>query len=55
VKRVRALDPETVVGIEEIFERRGALLFAGRGASEGQFTSEQRSRILATLEKLCRR
>jgi hypothetical protein len=55
VKRVRPLDPETMVGIEEIFERRGALLFAGRGASEGQLTSEQRSRILATLEKLCRR
>src|SRR4030095_15929802 len=55
VKRVRTLDPETMVGIEEIFERRGALLFAGRGAPEGALTSEQRSRILATLEKLCRR
>jgi hypothetical protein len=55
VKRVRTLDPETMVGIEEIFERRGALLFAGRGASEGELTSEQRSRIVAALEKLCRR
>jgi hypothetical protein len=55
VRRVRALDPETMVGVEEIFENRGALLFAGRGASERQIAPEQRSRILATLEKLGRR
>lgn len=55
VGRVRTLDPETMVAIEEIFERRGALLFAGRGAAESQITPEQRNRIIATLEKLCRR
>jgi hypothetical protein len=55
VKRVRSVDPETMIAIEEIFERRGALLFAGRGAFEGQLTSEQRNRIVATLEKLGRR
>lgn len=55
VKRVRTLDPETMAVIDEIFERRGALLFAGRGAPEGRFSPEQRNRILATLEKLCRR
>jgi hypothetical protein len=55
VKRVRALDPETMVEVEEIFEHRGALLFAGRGASERQVSPEQRSRVLGTLEKLCRR
>jgi hypothetical protein len=55
VKRVRVLEPETLVGIEEIFERRGAMLFAGRGATDSRIAPEQRNRIVATLEKLCRR
>jgi hypothetical protein len=55
VKRVRKLDPETMSVIEEIFERRGALLFAGKGAAENCILPEQRDRVLASLEKLCRR
>jgi hypothetical protein len=55
VRRVRSVDSETIVGIEEIFENRGALLFAGRGVSERQILPEQRSRVLATLEKFGRR
>jgi hypothetical protein len=55
VKRVRSVDPETMIAIEEVFDRRGALLFAGRGTYEGQLNSEQRNRIVAALGKLCRR
>jgi hypothetical protein len=55
MKRVRSLDPEVAAGIEEIFERRGALLFAGRGALDSQVSPQQRSRIIAALEKLCHR
>ena len=55
VNRTRAFDAETKAGIEEIFERRGALLFAGRASSEGQILPEHRRRILESLEKLCRR
>lgn len=52
IRRVRKLDPETMAVVDEIFERRSALLFAGRGALEGQLTAGQRTRILAALEKL---
>jgi hypothetical protein len=48
-RRVHAKD---AAAIDEIFEARGALVFAGGASSE--VTTEQRARVVKTLEALCR-
>jgi hypothetical protein len=40
--------------IDEIFERRGALVYAGRGEG-GELSSNERTRIIRALEQVCRK
>jgi len=51
-KSALAQEDETAAAIDEIFDRRGALVYAGRGG-ESELSSAERSRFLKVLEQLC--
>ena len=51
-KSALAQEDETAAAIDEIFDRRGALVYAGRG-EESELSSAERSRFLTVLEQLC--
>ena len=53
IARTRSLDPELMRRVDEIFEARGALLFAG-GSGASDVNSGDRARVLQTLEQFSR-
>ena len=50
-RRSRKLDDETNAGLDEIFNARAELLYAGAGPDQGTITADDRQRVLATLER----
>lgn len=54
-RELAANDVEVAEVIDEVFEARAELLFAGGGRGEGAVSAESRSRVLSVLEKLGRK
>ena len=53
-RRSRALDDETSAGLDEIFNARAELLYAGSGPDRGAITADDRRRVLGTLERFAK-
>ncbi len=51
VKSVARIDDETATAIDEVFASRAELLYAGTAASDGGLPEQDRTRIVAALER----
>ncbi len=50
-RALRDLDEETAAGIDEIFNKRAELLYAGAAASDGRISEQEKDRALTALER----